>query len=358
MLESVRQTLSNAEECKKRADLESTLYSRWRLGMDQEKILKESKNNHQAMAKLSWLDRQLENQLQNERQRQENNILELKLEEEKRKHEAYVQNCSQMRDSEIAQLKTFQENHIHELKFRDREAHDLKLMESTLRKKLLEIQKEIEGISSINHKRRDRAQALHNFRKIKMMMRERSDAVRRDLQQDMNLLDRISFDRDFDNNEEINYLRLKFQGQYDAESENLRSIESMYESEAKESLQKQEEKWNDDAMVRERQLKVLMDDRVQTINDRINECVRKQQDLQSLRESHLHAIEDSNNRLKEMMNSSLTDGVAEAVNRPFRAPATNHIPKSLITKTDSLSINGHSYELALPKFGRKKIAWT
>lgn len=326
--------------------------------MDQEKILKESKNNHQAMAKLSWLDRQLENQLQNERQRQENNILELKLEEEKRKHEAYVQNCSQMRDSEISQLKTFQENHIHELKFRDREAHDLKLTESTLRKKLLEIQKEIEGISAINHKRRDRAQALHNFRKIKMMMRERSDAVRRDLQQDMNLLDRISFDREFDNNEEINYLRLKFQGQYDVESENLRSIESMYESEAKESLRKQEEKWNDDAMVRERQLKVLMDDRVQTINDRINECVRKQQDLQSLRESHLSAIEDSNNRLKEMMNSSLTDGITDAVNRPFHAPTTSHMPKSLIAKTDNLSINGHHYELALPKFGRKKIAWT
>ena len=325
--------------------------------MDQEKILKESKNNHQAMSKLNWLDRQLENQLQNERQRQENNVLELKLEEEKRKHEAFVQNCSQLRDSEIGQLKTLQEGHIQELKLRDREAHDWKLIESTLRKKLGEIQKEIENINSINHKRRDRVQAMYNYRKIKMMMRERSEAVRRDLQQDLNLLDRISFDQDFDNNEEINYLRQKFQGQYDNESQNVRNIETMYESEAKESLKKQEEKWNDDAMVRERQLKVLMDDRVQTINERINESVRKQQDFHSLRETHLKAIEECNERLKELMHSSLTNGINNAVSMPFLAPATNNI-RGLVTKTDNLSINGHRYELALPKFGRKKIAWT
>lgn len=217
--------------------------------MDQEKILKESKNNHQAFAKLSWLDRQLENQLQNERHRHENNVLELKLEEEKRKHEAYVQSCSQLRDSEISQLKTLQEGHIQELKLRDRESHDLKLMESTLKKKLGEIQKEIDNISTINNKRRDRVQALHNYRKIKMIMRERSEAVRRDLQQDLNLLDRISFDCDFDNNEEIQYLRQKFQGQHDVEAQNVQHIESMYESEAKDSMKKQEEKWNDDAMV-------------------------------------------------------------------------------------------------------------
>lgn len=338
--------------------MESTLYSRWRLGMDQEKILKESKNTHQAMAKLSWLDRQLENQLQNEKQRQENNVLELKLEEEKRKHESYVTSCTELRNSEITQVKMLQENHIQELKFRDREAHDSKLKESTLRKKLGEIQKEISNISAINNKRRDRVQALNNYRRIKMMMRERSDAVKRDLQQDLNLLDRISFDSDFDNNEEINYLRQKFQGQFEVETQYMRQIESMYESEAKDTLKKQEETWNDDAMVRERQLKVLLDDRVQTINERINECVRRQNDLQGLRESHLNAIEDCNKRLKELMNNSLTDGINDARSMPFRAPLIENSVSGMIRNTENLSINGSQFELTLPKFGRKKIAWT
>lgn len=186
-------------------------------------------------------------------------------------------------------------------------------------------------------------------------MRERSDAVRRDLQQDLNLLDRISFDRDFDNNEEIEYLRQKFQGQHDVEAQNVQHIESMYESEAKDSLKKQEEKWNDDAMVRERQLKVLMDDRVQTINDRVNECVRQQQDMQSLRETHLKTIEECNQRLKELMHSSLTSGITEETNKPFLA--NNIRSNSSRQQPENLSINGQQYELTVPKFGRKKIAW-
>lgn len=338
--------------------MESTLYSRWRLGMDQEKILKESKNNHQAFAKLSWLDRQLENQLQNERQRQENNVLELKLEEEKRKHEKYVQNCSELRDSEINQLKSLQDSHIRELKDRDLTTHDLKLTENMLKKKLGEIQKEIDNICSLNNKRRDRMQALNNYRRIKMMLRERSEAVRRDLQQDLNLLDRISFDVEFDNNEEINYLRQKFQGQHDDESQNMRHIESMYESEAKDSLRKQEEKWNDDAMVRERQLKVLMEDRIDRINERVNDCIREQNDLHSLRETHLTSIEDCSKRLKELMHSALTSGISEGTNRHFASQASDFLSNGLALKADDLTINGQRYELAVPKFGRKKIAWT
>lgn len=179
------------------------------------------------------------------------------------------------------------------------------------------------------------------------MMRERSEAILRDLQQDLKLLDRISFDGEFDNNEEINYLRQKFQGQQEVEAQNILSIEYMYESEAKDSLKKQEKKWQEDEMVRERQLKVLMDDRIQKINEKLNECVRKQRDLQGLRETHLTAIDECNKRLKELMHASLTSGLNE-VDRPF-TPQT--------AKTEDITINNQHYELAVPKFGRKKIAW-
>lgn len=124
----------------------------------------------------------------------------------------------------------------------------------------------------------------------------------------------------------------------------------MYESEAKESLKKQEKTWNDDAMVRQRQLNVLMEDRVQIINDRINESVRRQQDAFNLRETHNKAVDDCNQRLKELMDLSRTDSISNAVKRPFVVPDSN-LNKNMITKTDH-------FELSLPKFGRKKIAWT
>lgn len=362
VLESVRQTLLNAEECKARADLESKLYSRWRLGLDHEKILKDSKNTHQAIAKLSWIDRQIENQMMNEQQKQETQKLELELEQEKRKHEAFLQNRQEMRDSEINKIKEIHGNSIVELKLREQELHECKLKESVLKKKLGEVIKEKETIASTNIKRRDRVQALHNFRKIKMLMRERSEAVKRDLMHDISLLDRISFDRDFDNDEEIAYLRQKFQGQLDNESQNYKHIEVMYESEAKEALRKQEDKWNEEALLREQQLKVLMDDRIQTLNDRINECIRKQNDLKNIRETHLKTIEDCNLRLKELMSESLTNGLndmarkAATNNNPIRKD--NNIINGIVRKTDNLMINGHHYELTVPKFGRKKVVWT
>ncbi|KAL7041951.1 hypothetical protein ACKWTF_000967 [Chironomus riparius] len=361
VLESVRQTLANAEECKARADLESKLYSRWRLGLDHEKILKDSKNTHQAMAKLSWIDRQIENQMLNEQQKQESHKLELELEHEKRKHEAYLQNCQQMRDSEINKIKDIHGNGIVELKLREQELHESKLKESILRKKLGEVIKEKETISTTNVKRRDRVAALHNFRKIKMLMRERSEAVKRDLMHDISLLDRISFDRDFDNDEEIKYLRLKFQGQLDNESENVKSIECMYESEAKEALRKTEDKWDEEALLREQQLKVLMDDRIQTLNDRINECIRMQNDLTSIRETHLKSIEDCNLRLKELMSESLTSGLNDMARKTIIQTDPilkndNHL-NGIVRKTDNLMINGHHYELTVPKYGRKKVNW-
>jgi trichoplein keratin filament-binding protein len=310
------------------------------------------------MAKLSWLDRQLENQLENERQKKENQVLELQLHAEQRKHEDYMTNCSKMRETELSQIKTIQEGHVQELKHRDREIHDLKLTENTLRKKLDEIKKEISNMNAVNSKRRDRIQALHNYRKIKMMLRERSETVRRHLQQDLNLLDRLRFDPEFDNNEEINFLKMKIQGQFDKEIENSRYIETMYESEAKESMRKQNEKWDDESMVRERQLQLLMEDRHQVINDRINECVHRQREIEKLRDIHVNSIEDCNHKLKDLMDVSMSRGLREASEKPFYN-STNQLD-GMIKKTNDLIINdsGISSQLCLPKYGRKKVAWT
>lgn len=326
--------------------------------MDQEKILRESRTNNQAMAKLSWLDRQLENQLENERQKKENNLLELKLYEEQRKHEEYLTTCNKQRENEMTQVKTIQEDHVEELKHRDREVHDLKLTENTLRKKLEEIKKEISNMTTVNTKRRDRIQALHNYRKIKMMLRERSEAVRRHLQQDLNLLDRLSFDQAFDNNEEINFLKQKIQGQYDKEAENCQFLETMYDSEAKDAMRTQIEKWDEESMVRERQLHLLMEDRHQVISERINECVRRQKEVEDMRDIHAKAIDNSTHRLKELMDATMSRGLREASAKPFTCdPSTNQID-GMIKKTNDLIINEIPSKLCLPKFGRKKIAWT
>lgn len=84
------------------------------------------------------------------------------------------------------------ENNVCELKIRERELDDSRMTENVLRKKLSEVQKDLETIMLTNNKRRDRVLALFNFRRVKILMKDRSDAIKRDIAQDLNLLDRIS----------------------------------------------------------------------------------------------------------------------------------------------------------------------
>lgn len=161
------------------------------------------------------------------------------------------------------------------------------------------------------------------------------------------------------------FFRQKFLNQHEIEAQNLQLIESMYESEAKEELRKQEDKWNEEAMLREQQLKVLMNDRVQTLNARISSLNLKQNELQKFCETHLKAIEDCNQRLKELMSESLSDGLNETAKQLLNESAkaddisnnNNNIINGLVRKTNNLMLNGHHYELSVPKYGRKKIAW-
>jgi len=84
------------------------------------------------------------------------------------------------------------ENNVCGLKIRERELDDSRMTENVLRKKLSEVQKDLETIMLTNNKRRDRVLALFNFRRVKILMKDRSDAIKRDIAQDLNLLDRIS----------------------------------------------------------------------------------------------------------------------------------------------------------------------
>lgn len=55
----IKETFKRTEEEKRRLQLESNLYRKLRLGTAEENILLNSKSDHQALAKLNWLDRQV-----------------------------------------------------------------------------------------------------------------------------------------------------------------------------------------------------------------------------------------------------------------------------------------------------------
>ncbi|XP_055550492.1 trichoplein keratin filament-binding protein [Wyeomyia smithii] len=387
LLESVRSRLNDTEEAKRRMDLEASLYTKWRMGYDRDAVLMDSTNSHQAMAKLNWLDRQVELQLQSEKERKDDQEREIRLHEEARRHEEVLLEKERRREQQIKELREHQEFHMKELKCREQEMNELKLYEIRLRSKQEEFTKEIEQLRVYNDRRRDRVVAMHNLRRIKMLLRERSEAVRNDLKHDLQLLQRISIDYP-ESNDGINYLRKKFQLQYDLEVDQQTTIENMYESEAKHNLSKWEDKWNEEALVRERQLRCLLDDRITDFESKLIDCTQRQRDLITIREEHIKAIEAANQQLKQQMDEKSKDSSAVAnsnqirellidnyppkaaeLSRPstqksYRSPTFSSIfPFDDINVRD-LTLNEkfnrneeQSGVLSIPRFGRKKVAW-
>lgn len=47
------------EEEKRRLELESQLYKRWRPGSREGSIIQSSRSNNEALAKMNWLDKQV-----------------------------------------------------------------------------------------------------------------------------------------------------------------------------------------------------------------------------------------------------------------------------------------------------------
>lgn len=393
VLEQIRRSKQETEELKKRQEMERTLYQRIRLGADRDQILLDSKTENQAIAKLNWLDRQVEMQLQNDEERKNQHEREIRLQEEARKHEEFVTKCNQMREVEIRELRSMQETHVHELKHRENENHEIKIQETRLRKRKNEIQEELEKLRLNMTQRRDRIIALHNLRRIKMLLRERSEQVRRDLKQDMAVLDKIGME--WADPQAIRYLREKFQMQYDMEVQKQSYIEAMYESEAKDSLTKQEKVWNEEAQLREQQIRTLLEDCLGELENKLDECVQRHKDLVNIRETHLNAIENANMRLKALLESGLEEQLQKSkdnrevsrvmngnndslnnkrINRPASAVDRN---RNRILQTDYEEDFENKFNrmnedfittsipstpvppspLRIPEFGKKKIAW-
>lgn len=348
------------EEKRRQADLEAKLYGRWRGHEDIDKVLMNSRTDNHAMAKLSWLDKQVEIRMRQEDEEKKREERQLKLQESTRKHEEFITNCKKMRETEMEELRSIQECNLNEYKTRESESQDLKSQETTLRHKKEEIVNLIDEIRKNTTQRCSRSVRFHNTRRIKMLLRERSDAIRQDLKHDLTLLDKINNNHCYDD-ESIKYLRDKFQQQYDLELLRQTQIEAMYESEAKNYLSVQDSLWNEEALKREKQLNCLLEDRIKTLDIKINECMSKQRSLNDIKGKHLNAIENSNTRLNNLIASAGPEESVSLENVENCLQTVDYtVNRELSKKLSDLNVrpsDSINLKLEAPRFGRKKVVW-
>lgn len=287
-------------------------------------------------------------QVEKDKADKESEERQLRLQVEERKHQELLNERQRNVEHEISELKRFQEKHMTELKCREDETDKLHTDELRLRKHQTELTDELTKLNIHTAQRNERIRCPHNLRRIKMLLRERSDAIRKDLRFDIDLLDRIPCTNH--NQPQIQIVRENFELQYDLEIQKQTQIEAMYESEAKMELMKLQEIWLKDSMGRGRKLRALVLDQQQAIETEIDFLVRKQQELMEIRENHRTAIADTIERIKHLQSTSATDRVdGETRTQPSTDTLTDQLQQKMTLDVEVTQ---------RPKFGRKKVAWT
>lgn len=377
----VLQRLNSAlsEQERRRKEIESKLYSRWRFGMTRDDLILESKNHHQAMAKLNWLDQQVEEQLDRDRSTKEMQVLEMQRQSEALRAEEVALQTKQSREREIAQLKKMLEFHVLELKTREIDSKALKEQNRSLEDVKLRLEMKLQEVQTIfGHRQVISVIPMHNMRRLKVLVQAHCTEINQDVVRDASQLMEIkelSGDLLLASKEQqhVQLLACKFDQELVELQTVLAQFMTMYDSEVKLALLKQQKIWKENAETRFRLLKSLLQELIEKCDTIVGCNTDEMASLIAIKESHLKSINELNDKLR----GELPGGEFIAREKSLSAvlsepPATTSVIKS--TQQHSFVSLGEQLEgLRLaqdafappppdkvngtPRFGRKKMAW-
>lgn len=395
VLKGINETYKRTEEEKRRLELESQLYKRWRNSPRADSVLLSSKSNNEALAKMNWLDKQvsndlintktikalllilkyvfsnfppqIENQLERDKIEQQRDSDRLRLMEEFRKDDEILSSRKAERNEELTKLKTFQAQQMNELRTRENDSEHLHRTEAELTESNKQLRSELVNLDAHVNEHKERIQVSCDLRRIKMQLRNLSEAILRDLYYGNELLDRLT-GHEATEEQQIQRVRNRFDEQIEGEIQIERQIECMYESEAKSFAMHQQAIWLKECETREQVLRGLINDQLQHNNNEIDFIGRRQHDLQEVRDCHRRAIDTTNDRIGALFGANTADEnrclqSAQSI-RQSVTPHSNGSPNTNNLSADEIGLPDLFMESASivgsptrPQFGRKRVVW-
>lgn len=378
VLQRLNSTLSEQE--RRRKEIEAKLYSRWRFGMTRDDLMLEAKNHHQAMAKLNWLDQQVEEQLERDRSDKEFEALEMKRQSEQLREEEIAQQTRQSREREIAQLNKMLEMHMVEFKTHDASSKARKEQMATLRDVKLSLAMKKEEVVNGFAGRSTSSIPMHNMRRLKVIIAEYCQGLREEITKDAAQLTEIKGllrDQLMGVKEEKHFQLVA--GKFDQELVELkRDVENfanMYDSEVKSGILKQQQVWKENSETRFRLLKNLVEELIEKCELLMSCSTEEMASLAKLKESHLKEIDDLNGKLQGLSGRVRRDYSASssvssldsvsAIGGGVRVVKSTQQPpfvslgeqlEGLRLAPDSIGASDRM-ENGTPRFGRKRVAW-
>lgn len=278
------------------------------------------------------------------------------------------------RDHELDKLKTFQSQQIDELRNRESEADRLHRTESELNDCIQQLRTEQSKFDAHVIEHKDHIQVSYDLRRIKMRLKNMSEAVLRDLNYANELLERLAAHDQIDE-QQLQHIRTRFDEQVEAEVQLERQIECMFESEAKSFAMRQQDVWLTECKAREKVLRELITNQMQHLSNEADFVRRRQREFLEMRDCHRRAIDSSNDRIESLLGANTADesqrfksagGIRNAM-----TPASNDSMESNRQLNDEICLpdlfsraanvgDGATTPVSLgrPQFGRKRVAWT
>lgn len=284
--------------------------------------------------------------MQKENNEKETEERRIRYTEEARKREELLSARKQLRYDEISELQKLQETKIAEVRNYEQQLIELHKQETEAHRNLEQIQSEITKLNAMTKQRTNWTSFPHNFRRVKMLLRDRSDTIRNDLRQDIEMLKRIPINHQ--NQQIIEMLKEKFEMQYDLEIQKQSQIEAMYESEAKESLIEQQEIWVKESNKRIQHLQALLLEQKQCFQSEIDFFVRRQSEIASDRDSSRKLADETFERIRNVRKIDEEDDRISLVT-DFAEELSEDVQENLTI---------HTIDSGRPKHGRKKVVWT
>ncbi|XP_073841562.1 uncharacterized protein [Musca autumnalis] len=301
-LEKINHNLKEQQAIRRKLELEAKLYGKWRHGVDDANLIFESKSDHEVIAKLNWLDKQVENQLEREKEEIENRERSLRLQAEQNRAEELHKQRQEIRQREIEEIRGLQESHMEQLQEHQRESEALKEKEQKIRENIAELEKELELLDESYAVLQQPSSfgGAYNLTKIKVFMRKRSEVYRNHIKLCISILERTAAYA-CRGSEAILAFKEKLAKQLDSEMYTLTQIDAMYESEAKYNLHRCEELWQTQASERYMQLKEMLNMGRNSKGKQLNDILERENELLDIRTTHLNAIESTSEKLKQLI---------------------------------------------------------
>ena len=301
MLEKINENMKEEEQMRRKLELEAKLYGKWRHGVEDDNLVFESKTDNEVLAKLNWLDKQVGQQLHKEQEAEKAKERDIQLQHELNKAEELQKERQQIREKEICEIRCLQEYHMEKLKERQQETDNLKENEKRIKNNMEDVEKELELLEESYKVVKDNVDFNdgYNFNKVKIFIRKRSEAFRHQIELCLSIVERTLDIAE--KTDTWNDLKKRLTTELEKESFKLGQIESMYESEARYNLKRNEELWQKEHSERYTLIRQALMEEHHLAKAKLNDIMKKHEELLELKSTHLSIIENSSEKLKQLI---------------------------------------------------------